>query len=67
MNDYQYKTIDQEGTYELQEKFIVERNGQRIVVSYRIKNGEEVSKTYFSRRNAIKAFVKAYIYQKLVK
>jgi hypothetical protein len=66
---YAYKTLqtetprytDSKHPYELQEKYTVAINGQRIVVSYRIKNGDRISKSYFSKARAINAFVDAYM------
>lgn len=66
MDNYQYETVDSWNDYELQEKYIIERNGQRIVVSYRIKHGEEISKSYLARGNAIKAFMRAWSENKMV-
>lgn len=67
MNDYNYETIYNRNGYELQQKYIIEMDGRRVYLSYRIKHNEEVSKPYFNRKNAIKAHVNAYIDNKIVK
>lgn len=60
-SEYRYKTISTDRGVELQEKYVIEQNGQRIVVSYRIVDGENISKSYFKRGNAIKKYVDTYL------
>lgn len=65
--NYKFKTISKDRGYELQEKYSIEPTGQRIVVSYLIKSGDVYSKPYYNRKNAIKAYINAYLLNKFVK
>lgn len=64
MNEYNYQTITEWRGVKLQEKFAID-NGIRTVVSYRIVKGDTISKSYFSRGRAVKAFVDAYADNKI--